>query len=295
MPEENPGSDPDLLPVLWSSPPKVWETGESPDQTRVPGTRRLWAAGALAVVVLIGSVTAIALQEPRTRNDTENAARERTGRTTTADDPIVPTVAPAAPDGKSGLSSPQPTASKSSTSSDSQQGGSKDEPEPEPSKSKSKSESGTSGEKPPSSSKPSTSSWKSVRAVNYPDRYWHVSDGMVKLDEPRGSESRDDSTFNVVKGLANSSCYSFRTADGKYLRHRNFVLRADRNDGSGLFSKDATFCPGYSPSEGAVMLRSVNYPNYALRHRNFALRLDPYGYNTGSRQDFSFRLVEGLG
>jgi len=42
------------------------------------------------------------------------------------------------------------------------------------------------------------------------------------------------------------------------------------------------------------MLTSVNYPNYALRHKNFQLRLDPYGYNTTNRKDFLFRLVAPL-
>ncbi|GAA3827225.1 AbfB domain-containing protein [Streptomyces phyllanthi] len=289
MPEKKPGSTPDQPSTpSWTEPPKVWETGETPDQSRVPGTRRLWAAGVLAVAVLIGSVTAISLQERRT----EDSAREResTGRTKVADESLVPTVAPAAPDGKSGLSSPQPSASKSSKSSESQQGGAKDETESDPKPSKSS----ESSKKPSSPSKPSTASWKSIESVNYPGRYWHVSSGLVKLDAPRGSESREDSTFNQVKGLSNSSCYSFKTSDGTYLRHRNFVLRAERNDGSDLFSKDATFCPGWSGHPGAVLLTSVNYPNYALRHRNFELRLDPYGYNTTNRQDFYFRLVEGL-
>lgn len=289
MPEEKPGSDPDLLPVLWSSPPKVWETGESPDQTRVPGTRRLWGAGVLAVAVLIGSVTAIALQEPHT----ENAARERTGRTTTADEPIVPTVAPTAPDGKSGLSSPQPAASKSSASSDSEQGGAKAEPEPEPSKSKS----GTPSKQPPSSSKPSTTSWKSVRSVNYPDRYWHLRSGVIRLDQVSsgsGSETREDSSFKVVSGLADSSCYSFRMEDGRYARHQNFVLRVDRNDGSRLFKQDATFCPRRSFSSDAMMLESVNYPGRFLRHKDFVVRLEPMQNSRLYWADTAFQLVKGL-
>ncbi len=42
------------------------------------------------------------------------------------------------------------------------------------------------------------------------------------------------------------------------------------------------------------MIQSVNYPDRALRHQNFQLRLDPYGYNTANRQDFSFRVVAPL-
>ncbi|MFI1734630.1 AbfB domain-containing protein [Streptomyces acidicola] len=289
MPDEKPGFTPDNLPVLWNSPPKVWETGESPDQTRVPGTRRLWAAGALAVAVLLGSVTALALQEP----PTENSARERTARTTGAEEAIAPTVAPAAPVGKSGLSSPQPTASKSEASSDSQQGGAKPEPEPEPEPSKPTSPS----KKPPSSSKPSTSSWKSIQAVNYPDRYWHLRSGAIQLDRVSsrsGGETREDSTFQVVSGLSDSSCYSFRMEDGRYARHQNFRLRVDRNDGSKLFQQDATFCPRRSFNSDAIMLESVNYPGRFLRHRDFALRLDPMENSRLYWSDTAFRLVDGL-
>ena len=285
MPDEKPGFTPDNLPVPWSSPPKVWETGESPDQTRVPGTRRLWAAGALAMAVLLGSVTAIALQEPRT----EASARERTARTTAAEEPIVPTVAPAAPVGKSGLSSPQATALKSPAASDSPQGGAKAEPEPSKSAAPSK--------KSPSSSKPSASSWKSIRAVNYPDRYWHLRSGVIQLDRVSsrsGSETREDSTFQVVSGLADSSCYSFRMEDGRYARHQNFRLRVDRNDGSQLFKQDATFCPRRSFQADAIMLESVNYPGRFLRHKDFVLRLDPMENSRLYWSDTAFRLVDGL-
>ncbi|MEW2394945.1 AbfB domain-containing protein [Streptomyces sp. NPDC046862] len=244
----------------------------------------------LAVAVLIGSVTAIALQEPHT----ENAARERTGRTTTADEPIVPTVAATAPDGKSGLSSPQPASSKSSAVSDSQQGGAKAEPEPDPSTSKSASK--APGKKPPSS-KPSTTSWKSVRSVNYPDRYWHLRSGVIRLDRVSsgsGSETREDSSFKVVSGLADSSCYSFRMEDGRYARHRNFVLRVDRNDGSRLFEQDATFCPRRSFSSDAIMLESVNYPGRFLRHQDFVVRLEPMENSRLYWADTAFQLVKGL-
>ncbi|WP_229877119.1 AbfB domain-containing protein [Streptomyces bluensis] len=230
-------------------------------------------------------MTAIALQEPRT----EASARERTARTTAAEEPIVPTVAPAAPVGKSGLSSPQATASKSPAASDSPQGGAKAEPEPSKSAAPSK--------KPPSSSKPSASSWKSIRAVNYPDRYWHLRSGVIQLDRVSsrsGSETREDSTFQVVSGLADSSCYSFRMEDGRYARHQNFRLRVDRNDGSQLFKQDATFCPRRSFHTDAIMLESVNYPGRFLRHKDFVLRLDPMENSRLYWSDTAFRLVDGL-
>lgn len=108
------------------------------------------------------------------------------------------------------------------------------------------------------------------------------------------SEStRQEASFKVVPGLDNSNCYSFTTADGSYLRHRNFYLRADRNDGSGLFRKDATFCPRTSPYTGAVMLESINYPGRYLRHRNFQLRLEKYDNTQLFRADSAFRVVNG--
>ncbi|WP_333741817.1 AbfB domain-containing protein [Streptomyces sp. IBSBF 2806] len=283
------------MPINKSRPPQEepWENGWAPDSSRAPGTRRLWLAGGLAVATIVACVTTIALNDRPADQKTD----ARQGRTL-ADDET---------EGGGLISFATPSASTSSTPTGHGSGSPSASPSPSPSPSSSSSPrpqgssspGASTGPAPKPSGKPAdpqpAAYWKSVQAVNYPDRYWHVSDGLVKLDAPRGSESRADSTFEVVKGLANGSCYSFRTADGAYLRHRNFVLRAERNDGSGLFQQDATFCPAYSGYQGAVVLQSVNYPNYALRHKNFQLRLDPYGYNTTNRQDFMFRVVDGLG
>ncbi|MEU9668227.1 AbfB domain-containing protein [Streptomyces bobili] len=134
-----------------------------------------------------------------------------------------------------------------------------------------------------------------MRSINYPDRYWRAGGGQVRLEGAGGSEFREDATFVVVNGLADSSCSTFVTSDGLYLRHRDFVLRPERNDGSALFKQDSTFCAvPSSHSSGAIMLESVNYPGRFLRHRNFALRLDAYGYGSNHREDFSFSLVDGL-
>ncbi|WP_033317896.1 AbfB domain-containing protein [Streptomyces yerevanensis] len=273
-------------------PPKVWETGEDLDGGRIPGTRRLYLAGVLAVAVLASTVTAIAILD-----QTEDKGAQDP-QTTSAAQPVVPGFTPEAPttepSGKSGLSSPQQdsedAASKDkddkdgSGSPEAQQRGS--EPIPEPSK------------KPPASSKapakPPASSRKSVRAVNYPDRYWHFSDGTGRLDQVNSDEARRDSTFKLVPGLADSGCVSFSTGDGSYVRHRDFRLRTDRHDGSELFKKDATFCPRPSSYSGAVMLEAVNYPGSFLRHRNFQLRLERYEHSNLYRADSAFRLVEGL-
>jgi hypothetical protein len=300
MPPTNPGPDPDQntpnLPVLRSA--KVWETGVAPDDTRIPGTRRLWLAGALALAVVSSCVTAIVLQD----SGSDDRSQTRTDRTMLADDPVAPLSLPpasptTAPDAKSGLSEPQDAKggakgakgdkdasdSEDSDSSEKQQGGAK--PTTEPSKSTSP------GKKPPSGT-----TLKSVRSVNYPDRYWHLSNGYVRLDQvssSSGSETREDSSFKVVTGLANSSCYSFRMSDGRYVRHQNFVLRASGNDGSGLFKQDATFCPRSAYSD-TIMLESVNYPGYYVRHRNFQLRIERYEHSGQYFADATFAMEKGL-
>lgn len=263
-----------------------WETGWAPDTSRAPGTRRLWLAGVMAVATIVACITAIALSEREP--DKESSAESPSTENTTLPGLIsFATPSKTTPsEGKSGLSTDRPT-----TRAPGQQHATTPKPAPEPSKSPShEGSSPTAAPKPPA-----TTTWRSVRSVNYPDRYWQVSDGHVRLDRVHGSESREDSTFRQVKGLANSSCYSFATQDGRYLRHRAFVLRAERNDGSSLFGQDATFCPRASSSHsGATMLESVNYPGYFLRHRDFVVRLERFEYSSLYLSDSSFRLVGGL-
>ncbi|MEU2332129.1 AbfB domain-containing protein [Streptomyces sp. NPDC013172] len=299
------------MPATTPQPPPhpQWEDGWGPDTSRAPGTRRLWLAGTLAIATVVACVTAIAVSH----HTTDQASTPPVTGAALDNGPGLlsfasPTTSGGAtqPKGTSGMSSasaagspsPEATGGKHGT------GGAKASPSAaKPSESSAAGGSsggaggsgGSSGSGGSGGSSTSTGSGgTSVRSVNYPDRYWHVSGSYVKLDQPRGSESRQDSTFSLVKGLANSSCYSFATHDGLYLRHQNFVLRAERNDGSGLFQQDATFCPQRTGFSNDVLFQSVNYPNYALRHKNFQLYLDPYGYNTANRQDFYFDLVDGL-
>ncbi|UUU34759.1 AbfB domain-containing protein [Streptomyces sp. CA-210063] len=300
MPPKKPGPDPDEtpnLPVLRSS--KVWETGVAPNDTRIPGTRRLWLAGALALAVVSSCVTAITLQGMGPDESSQNDGRT----TTAADDGVVPALslppaspsATSAPDGKSGLTKPQESKDGSknddkdkesgdSDSSESQQGGAK--PTSEPPKSTT-----------PPKKPPSTTTRKSVRSVYYPDRYWHLRSGVIQLDQVSsrsGSETREDSSFKVVSGLADSSCYSFRMTDGRYVRHQNFVLRAAGHDGSRLFKQDATFCPRSAYSSDSIMLESVNYPGHFVRHRNFQLRLERPEHSGQFFADATFQLVKGF-
>ncbi|PAZ13018.1 alpha-L-arabinofuranosidase [Streptomyces sp. SA15] len=276
------------MPESKSRPPQnqPWESGWTPDTSRVPGTRRLWLAGALALATVAACLTAIAMTDRHSDGRSPSPQDQAAGT-----DPTGPGLISFATPSTSGATTPgrksgSPPA-RTTKASPSPHGSASATPPADPPKSPTPR---------PSSpdAKPPAATWRSVRSVNYPDRYWHVSGGLVRLDPVRGSESREDSTFKQVKGLADASCYSFATSDGAYLRHRDFVLRADRDDGSSLFEQDATFCPRSSPYSGAVMLEAVNYPGRFLRHRNFTVRLESYQYSGQYQADSAFRLVDGL-
>ncbi|MFE7169555.1 AbfB domain-containing protein [Streptomyces sp. NPDC057616] len=276
------------MPDTTPEPPAraSWENGWAPDTSRAPGTRRLWLAGALAVATTVACVTAIALMD-NGPDGSSRAAGDPSASASAAGPGLISFATPSAakgattPAGRSGSPSARSGTSAAAAPHESAAGG--------PGTPKTPTEHASS----PGSTKPSATH-RSVRSVNYPDRYWHVSGGLVKLDPVASAAARRDATFTVVKGLADASCYSFATADGSYLRHRDFLLRSERDDGSALFGKDATFCPRTSSYPGAVMLESVNYPGRYLRHQNFQLRLDSWQRSDLYRADSAFRLTGGL-
>jgi RNA polymerase sigma factor (sigma-70 family) len=117
------------------------------------------------------------------------------------------------------------------------------------------------------------------------------ADDVAVIAQTAGdAPSRRRATFVAVTGLADPDCYSFRTLDGRYLRHFDLRARTDSPDGTAVFPEDATYCalPGATPD--AVILRSHNYPQLCLRWTGTELRI---GYNDGSekfRADSSFRV-----
>ena len=116
----------------------------------------------------------------------------------------------------------------------------------------------------------------SLRATTsgYTTRYLSHSGTAVNTTVVTSSSSstvKSQGTWIVRAGLANSSCVSFESKDtsGNYLRHSNFQLYLNANDGSSLFAQDATFCPQSSfNSTGTDAFRSYNYPTRYIRHYN---------------------------
>ncbi|KUN78619.1 alpha-L-arabinofuranosidase [Streptomyces bungoensis] len=267
------------------SPQQPWENGWAPDASRAPGTRRLWLAGALALATVAACVTAMAVNGRTSREEAPPAAG---GAATDSGPGLLSFNSPSAgtsasPEGQKAVPSATSQAPSSPAAHRS--------PSPRSDATKAPGGQGSSTHSPAGPA----AGTRSVRSVNYPDRYWHIAGDFVRLDPVGSSPDRRAATFTLVEGLGDASCYSFATADGGYLRHRDFLLRAERDDGSRLFEQDATFCPRASAFSGAVMLESVNYPGRFLRHQNFQLKLDPYQNTDLYRADSAFRLVDGLG
>jgi hypothetical protein len=90
---------------------------------------------------------------------------------------------------------------------------------------------------------------------------------LVDVDGRSSSSTREDATVTVRAGLADDDCYSFQLSGGRYLRHRDYRLRYEHDDGSRLFERDATFC-ARPQSGGTVAFESVNYPGYFIHVRS---------------------------
>ncbi|NUT46398.1 MAG: alpha-N-arabinofuranosidase [Saccharothrix sp.] len=118
------------------------------------------------------------------------------------------------------------------------------------------------------------------------DRYVHhtgsTADTAVVTGSSSGTE-KGNASWTVRAGLGDSSCVSFesRNTSGQYLRHQNYRLYLQANDGSALFAQDATFCPEAGRNGQGVSLRSANFPDRYLRHYDHILYIaNTSGSNT---------------
>jgi hypothetical protein len=84
---------------------------------------------------------------------------------------------------------------------------------------------------------------------------------------------KQQASWTVRTGLGNSACFSFESNDtpGSYIRHSNFVLLLNANDGTKQFYEDATFCPQAGLNGQGNSIRSWSYPTRYFRHYNNVL------------------------
>ncbi|KAM0263959.1 hypothetical protein ACHAQJ_000994 [Trichoderma viride] len=107
---------------------------------------------------------------------------------------------------------------------------------------------------------------------------------------------KQQASWVVHAGLANSACFSFESKDtpGNYIRHYSFGLVLNASDGSKQFNEDATFCPEAGLNGQGNSIRSWSYPTRFFRHFNNLLYVasnggvDTFDATTSFNDDVSF-------
>lgn len=85
---------------------------------------------------------------------------------------------------------------------------------------------------------------------------------------------KEQASWTVRAALGgDSSCFSFESVDtpGSYIRHYNFALLLNADDGTKQFAEDATFCPLSGLNGEGNSVRSWSYPTRFFRHYNNVL------------------------
>jgi sucrose-6-phosphate hydrolase SacC (GH32 family) len=142
---------------------------------------------------------------------------------------------------------------------------------------------------------------RSLRSVNYPDRYLRHRDYLAYVDQLGTSSplaDRRDATFTIVSGLANANCYSFQAVNqaGYYLRHQNMRVGLYRDDGNAVTRAAATFCGRAGlAGGGSVSFESYSHPGRYLRHYAYEARADLAAPDTTFAGDASFTVTTPLG
>lgn len=113
----------------------------------------------------------------------------------------------------------------------------------------------------------------SLRATTpgYTDRYLAHTGATVNSQVVSSSSAtslKQQATWTVRTGLGNSACVSFESRDqpGSFIRHYDFVLKVNANDGSKAFKEDATFCPQAGLNGQGSSIRAWGYPTRWIRH-----------------------------
>lgn len=110
----------------------------------------------------------------------------------------------------------------------------------------------------------------------YTTRYIAHTSDVVNTQVVTSSSAtalKQEASWTVVAGLANSACFSFESVDtpGSYIRHYGFKLLLNANDGTKAFHEDATFCPQSGLEGTGSSVRSWSYPTRYFRHFNNVL------------------------
>lgn len=110
-----------------------------------------------------------------------------------------------------------------------------------------------------------------VTTPGYDTRYIAHTGDRVNTQEVSSSSSdalKQAASWTVRRGLGNRECYSFESKDqpGAFIRHSNYELHLNLNDGTKLFGEDATFCGLAGLNGQGNSIRSWSYPTRYWRH-----------------------------
>lgn len=115
----------------------------------------------------------------------------------------------------------------------------------------------------------SLSNYVSLSSWNYPSAFVRHAYGLGEVATISTLVDKQDATFKVVRGLADSGMVSFESFNypGYYLRHQDGRVKLVPYAGDALFSADATFnkVPGLTGAD-TVSFESKNYPGFYIRH-----------------------------
>lgn len=116
-----------------------------------------------------------------------------------------------------------------------------------------------------------------LESTDQPGQVWTVIENLTFLRTATEADEagRQAATVEAVPGLADPACYSFRTGDGRYLRHSSWRLRAmEKTAIDTLFDGDATFCVRTGDVKGSIALESQNYPGWFVHRRGDEVWVD---------------------
>jgi hypothetical protein len=136
----------------------------------------------------------------------------------------------------------------------------------------------------------------SFESLNYPGLFIRHQYFRGKITSIQSDLDEKDSSFKLVRGLADDSCVSFESTNypGYFLRHRNFKIYLDLLTQDQLFKLDATFYKRNGLADSVyTSFESFNYPERFIRHKNFLLYLEPVASNL-SKKDATFKIKPAL-
>lgn len=136
----------------------------------------------------------------------------------------------------------------------------------------------------------------SLQSSNYTTSYLTNVGGAAKLVTPANAGDRQQATFRMVAGLAGSGVsFQASTNASQYLRHQNFQIVQQANDGGDVFKRGATFTPRAALAGNCgcntgtcSSYESIDWPGYYVRHQNFNFTIAKADGGGVFNQDASF-------